>query len=322
MGHPLVTLEGLEGYETLQALVRLHGTPMGIVVLPVVHGKCSAMLIGQTILDQLHQPILCHLVSDALANLPPSGGLDVADLVNVRHPTDTGLYPLVTVAICSRDRTDDLALCLEALSHLDYPNLDLLVVDNAPTTRDTERLVRGSYPNIRYICEPRPGLDWARNRAIAEARGQIIAFTDDDVMVDPGWVTALTNVFVEDPQVMAVTGLVLPYELETEAQVLFEWYGGFGRGFTRRWYQVDRPGGERAAKSYAWAGMFGTGANMAFRCSLFQQIGTFDPALDVGTAANGGGDLEMFFRLLKEGHTLVYEPSGLRITESVLAPTW
>ena len=50
---------------------------------------------------------------------------------------------------------------------------------------------------------------------------------------------------------------------------------------------------------------------MAYHHSLFDRIGGFDPALDVGTVTNGGGDLEMFFRVLQEGQTLVYEPSAL-----------
>lgn len=110
---------------------------------------------------------------------------------------------------------------------------------------------------------------------------------------------------------MAATGLVVPYELETEAQVLFEWYGGFGRGFERKWYRVDDCLSQRAAAQHGGTGKFGTGANMAFRRCLFDNIGYFDPALDVGTVTNGGGDLEMFFRVLKAGYTLVYEPGAI-----------
>ena len=193
---------------------------------------------------------------------------------------------------------------------LDYPALDLLVVDNAPRDTTTARLVRERYPQVRYVCEPRPGLNWARNRAIAEARGEIIAYTDDDVVVDRGWVRALAGVFAEEAEVMAVTGLVVPLELETEAQLLFEQYGGFGRGFERKWYRLSCDRREREV-FHIRTGQFGTGANMAYRRSLFERIGGFDPALDVGTVTNGGGDLEMFFRVLQEGYTLVYEPSAL-----------
>jgi O-antigen biosynthesis protein len=130
------------------------------------------------------------------------------------------------------------------------------------------------------------------------------------VVVDAGWVRALAQVFAEEAAVMAVTGLVVPYELETEAQCFFEEYGGFGRGFERKWYRVDRQSGSQLAE-YIRTGRFGTGANMAYRRCLFDWIGGFDPALDVGTVTNGGGDLEMFFRVMREGHTLVYEPNAL-----------
>jgi GT2 family glycosyltransferase len=129
-------------------------------------------------------------------------------------------------------------------------------------------------------------------------------------VVDAGWVAALARVFAENAEVMAVTGLVAPYELETEPQQLFEQHGGFGRGFERQWHRLDITTDKQKAGHHG-AGKFGTGANMAFRRSVFQRIGPFDPALDVGTVTNGGGDIEMFFRLAREGYTLVYEPEAL-----------
>ncbi len=309
LSRPLGDVEDLNDYTALKALVRLHGAPIGYVEVPVTGGTCTAAALGKAILDQHGWSIICHYLSDALEAPLRPGKTRFGDLLNVPHPLDQGRQPPVTVAVCTRDRAANLRLCLDALNRLDYPSLDLMVVHNAPRGDATEHLVRTQYPNIRYVCEPRPGLDWARNRAIVEARGDIVAFTDDDVIVDPGWVRAFAAVFVENPEVMAVTGLVVPHELETEAQYLFELYGGFGRGFVRRWYHANPPGGKQWP--YYGAGQFGTGANMAFRRHLFDQIGYFDPALDVGTVTNGGGDLEMFFRILKEGHTLVYEPGAI-----------
>jgi len=306
---PPTSIEGLDDYVALKALVRLHGTPIGYVEMPVIGGRCTAAAIRKAILDQHSWPIIQHLLCDLLAAPPRASGWRVADLLDVSHPVCSETLPLVTVAVCTRDRPADLALCLDALNRLDYPNLDILVVDNAPSNDATERLVRATYPNVRYVCEPRPGLNWARNRAIIESRGEIIAYTDDDVVVDSGWIRALASVFAEHPEVMAATGLAVPYELETEAQILFERYGGFGRGFNRKWYRLDRENGEYW--KYYGTGRFGTGANMAYRRSLFDEIGYFDPALDVGTVTNGGGDLDMFFRVLAEGHTLVYEPSAI-----------
>jgi GT2 family glycosyltransferase len=230
-------------------------------------------------------------------------------LVETAPATYDGPLPLMTVVVCTRNRTEELEVCLSGLTRLDYPDLDLLVVDNAPSNSATALLV-ASYPAVRYIQEPRPGLNWARNRGILEAYGDIVAFTDDDVVVDPGWVRALAGVFAAHSEVMGVTGLVEPYELETEAQLFFELYGGFGKGYRSKRYRVDHEHGRRETWHIAaWLG--GTGANMAYRRSLFERIGSFDPALDVGTVTHGGGDLEMFFRVLQEGYTLVYEPNAV-----------
>jgi O-antigen biosynthesis protein len=311
LSRPLMTIEGMDGYELLQALVRLHGTPIGYVKMSITNGICTEADISKAILKKLSHAIIRHLLCDVLMTMPMPDRLRIDTLHDISHPVYTGPLPLVTVAVCTRDRTTDLTRCLDSLRCLDYPTLDILVVDNAPVSDATERLVRTTYTNVRYVLEPRPGLDWARNRAIVEARGEIIAYTDDDVVVDSGWVKALVRVFVENTEVMAVTGLVVPYELETEAQILFERNGGFGRGFERKWCRVDLESGERAAARHGDTGKYGTGANMAYRRSLFNLIGYFDPALDVGTVTNGGGDIEMFFRVLKGGYTLVYEPSAI-----------
>ena len=301
--------EGLDRYYALKGLVRLQGVPLGYVQAPITLGKCSAQTLSKLILEQYGRAIICQLLKNGLATTQRPEGLNLKDLATLPPADFEGEMPLVTVAVCTRDRPDDMTLCLEAISQLDYPHLDILVVDNAPTTEGTKTLIDQQYPQVRYVREPRPGLDWARNRAILEAKGEIIAYTDDDVAVDAGWVSAIAQTFAESPEVMAVTGLVAPYELETEAQVLFEDYGGFGRGFERKWHQ-RQPG-----QSFPWqwlgAGQFGTGANMAYRRSVLDEIGVFDPALDVGTPTNGAGDLEMFIRILQSGYALVYEPKAL-----------
>ena len=300
------SFDELDKYFALKGLVRLHGVPLGYIHAPITLGKCSAQTLSKLILEQYIWAIISQLLKNGLATSQRPEDLRLEDLVALPPADFDGDMPLVTVTVCTRDRPEDMKLCLEAISQLDYPHLDILVVDNAPTTEDTQTLVEQYYPQVRYVCEPRPGLDWARNRAILEAKGDIIAYTDDDVVVDPGWVRAIAQTFAENSQVMAVTGLVVPYELETEAQVLFEDYGGFGRGFERKWY--ERQPGQPLPWQWLGAGQFGTGANMAYRRSVFEKIGFFDPALDVGTPTNGGGDLEMFIRVLQSGYALVYEP--------------
>jgi glycosyltransferase involved in cell wall biosynthesis len=281
-------------------MVRLHGHPIGIVFPPAA--GCGSAELRRLISDQHGWAIATHLAGDHLGQ-PPSLSAPCP-----RRPIDASLS--VTVAVCTRNRAEKLVECLDALAAIDYPLdlLDILIVDNAPSDDSTQDVV-ARYPSMRYVREPRPGLDWARNRAVRDARGEIVAYTDDDVSVDPGWVRALAAAFVEEPHAMCVTGLVLPDEIDTRAQLLFEKYGGFGRGFRRAVYRVE--GGNGAARLYGGTGRFGTGANMAFRRVFFDREGLFDPALDVGTPSNGGGDLEMFFRVLKSGHALVYEPAAM-----------
>jgi GT2 family glycosyltransferase len=282
--------------------VRFCGTPIGWTTVPVMDGHCDACTLIAAVRRDLLEPVVRELVHRRLAEPLTDDALEMQQLLAFVPAIREDALPRVTVAVCTRNRTADLALCLDAIMQMSLPAAEVLVVDNAPSSDDTERLVRERYPAVRYVREPRPGLDWARNRAIAEARSEILAFTDDDVIVDPNWVRAISQLFAAAPDVHVVTGLVVPYELESQAQQDFESYGGFGRGLVRAWH---------LAGAHHGAGRFGTGANMAFRRALFDAIGGFDPALDVGTAANGGGDLEMYFRVLQQGYLLVYEPRAL-----------
>ena len=212
--------------------------------------------------------------------------------------------PSISIVVCTRDRPVSLKACLESIGRLDYAAYEVIVVDNAPSDQTTAQVVTAT--PFRYVREDRPGLDWARNRGVVEAMSELIAYTDDDVQVDPGWLRGMASAFA-DPEVMAVTGLVLPLELDTPAQHLFEEYGGMGKGPHARCF--------RRTSMQPWeliaVHQVGVGANMAFRRQVFETIGGFDPALDVGTPAGGGGDLDMFHRVLAAGLTLRYEPTAL-----------
>ena len=178
------------------------------------------------------------------------------------------------------------------------------MVDNAPRDGATERAV--AHTGARYVREARPGLDWARRRGAAEARHDIVAYVDDDVRVDSWWLHGVSEAFA-DPSVGLVTGLVLPAELETRAQHLFEQYGGMGKGFDARSFRADRMTADARLAVHA----LGVGANMAFRRGALERIGGFDTGLDVGTPARGGGDLDAFSRALRAGLTVRYEPGAL-----------
>lgn len=219
-----------------------------------------------------------------------------------RQPDDCS----VSVVICTRDRPEALAKCLAALQNARQQPSEIIVVDNAPSSEATRQLV-AQMPAIRYVLEPRPGLDIARNTGIRHSRSEVVAFTDDDVTVHPDWVVRLQQSF-QDPQVMAVTGLVLAAELETEPQLLFEQYWSFNRGYRvltydSQYFEQLKPWGVPA-----WC--IGAGANMAFRRQIFDKIGYFDERLDVG-AAGCSGDSEFWYRVLAEGGICRYEPAAV-----------
>lgn len=222
--------------------------------------------------------------------------------------------PPLTVAVCTKDRPSLLARCLKSLKQNGCwpedtgPPIEILVVDNAPSNHCTRKLVN-YYKKVRYCCESKPGLDFARNKAIAGARGQWIAFLDDDVVVDRYWLSGLWEALSENPDAGAITGLVLPYELETDAQIVFERGGGFRRGFQKIRYHGQRL--ENNPLYPCGAGIFGAGANMAIRRDVLEKLNGFDEALDTGAPLPGGGDLDIFYRIIHAGFPLVYEPRFL-----------
>jgi cellulose synthase/poly-beta-1,6-N-acetylglucosamine synthase-like glycosyltransferase len=207
-----------------------------------------------------------------------------------------------TVAVCTRDRAEDLRRCLTGLAAMPDDGQEIIVVDNSPETDATHRLAR-RFPGVRYVREDRPGLNNARNRALREAQHEIVAFIDDDAVPDSGWLRGHLRSF-RDPLVLCSTGLTMPVELETEAQEWFERQSSFSRGFLPATFELgdDNP---------LIAGRVGAGVNMALRRCVLSEVGEFDPALDAGTPSRSGGDHEMFTRILSRGYRIAYQPGAL-----------
>jgi GT2 family glycosyltransferase len=295
--------------KSARVLVRWKDAPIGVLAIPVVAGHVRAADVKKQTAENFPAVFLREVARRALLRGGIGEKVAISDYWHVPVPVSEGKSPEISIAVCTRDRADDLAICLEYLAAQSSEPLEVLVIDNAPATDATERLVREKFPQFRYIREDTPGLDHARNRAIREAKGEVIAFTDDDVVADRGWIAALGSAFAADPSLGLVTGFIEPAEQETPAQVWFERYGGFGRGCARHYMQLKR------AAAMPWemvgAGRLGAGANMAMRRVVFDEIGLFDPALDVGTPTRGGGDHEIFFRMLRSGWLCLYEPSAV-----------
>ncbi|NMG06644.1 glycosyltransferase [Brasilonema sp. UFV-L1] len=213
----------------------------------------------------------------------------------------------VSVVVCTRNRPEQLVRCLRSLQKLSPSPQQIIVVDNAPSDDATRQLV-AQMPGIQYVLESRPGLSVARNTGIRHSTGDIIAFTDDDVEVHPDWIARLQQSF-ENPKVMAVTGLVLPGELETESQVAFEkGFGGFNRGY--RVLTFDSQFFEEMKSRGVPVWYIGAGANMAFQRQVFERVGYFDERLGAG-ASGCSEDSEFWYRILAEGWFCRYEPTAV-----------
>jgi GT2 family glycosyltransferase len=214
----------------------------------------------------------------------------------------------VSVIVPSCDRAEDLRRCLQSLSdQRTRHHLEIVVVDNRPALGIASGVAH-EFPGISLVRETRPGLSYARNAGIARASGSIIVATDDDVVAPGGWIERLAAPFAR-PEVMAVTGHVLPLELATEAQCRFEAYGGLGKGFKS--FEADRYWFD-AHRSAVPTWRIGATANAAFRASIFRvpAIGLLDEALGAGTPTGCSEDTYLFYRILKAGGTIVYEPSA------------
>jgi len=301
------------------ALVRLHTQPLGMIELSLDEDCLSGEKQVQKIWSVLQNEISAHLIQDGWAQneINAIRGKSVPEKPSQRclQPIETVRDdpPLASIILATRDRAMLLAGCIRSLTIQDYPNYEIIVVDNAPSSSSTFDLVQeiqAQHPHIRYVLEPQPGLAVARNCGFREAKGSIAAFMDDDVRVDRHWLSRLVQGFSVANNVACVTGLIIPAKLETATHVWFEWFGRFNKGYSRRIFDLEKNRINNPLYPFA-AGTFGTGANMAYKTSFLHTYGGFDPALGIGSASRGGEDLAMFYQVIKSGHQLVYEPGAI-----------
>jgi cellulose synthase/poly-beta-1,6-N-acetylglucosamine synthase-like glycosyltransferase len=209
------------------------------------------------------------------------------------------------VVVCTIERPAALDRCLEALHRQTRPPDEVLVVDNTPGDALTRELAERW--EARYLTEPRRGLSRARNRGALAAGSAVVAFTDDDAVPEAGWVQGLAGEFV-DERLGAAAGRVLPLELRTEAQRLFDAAGGVTRNAGRR-LGVDRS--SRYWFEMAHFGGIGAGGNMAFRRQLFEAGLRFDESLGRGAPLGGGEEHFAFFQVLARGSRVAYCPTAI-----------
>lgn len=272
-----VELEAAQGFKLARFLVRDNGRVRGYVTLPI--------------------PVSATELRAAVDRLP--------------RPPETSEpveLPPMSVVVCTRERPLLLAEALRSLVALDYPEFEIVVVDNAPLTDATRAVV--AEQGLRYAVAPTPGISFARNVGIAAARHPIVAFTDDDVIADAGWLRGLARGFARGADVACVTGLVPSGELRNDVQAYFDGRVNWSKVTSARVFRLSQPPADLPMFPFC-VGEFGTGANFAIRKSVVQAIGGFDEALGVGRRTQGGEDLDIYTSVLFAGHALAVEPTAI-----------
>ena len=205
----------------------------------------------------------------------------------------------ISVIICTCNGSERLKGALKSLKDMEVASdiqWELLVIDNNSSDDTCEvikNFARASGLNVKYLFEGNQGLSYARNRGLMKANGEIIAFTDDDCIVDKSWITSILKEFASDKTLLGLGGRVELYNVN------------------------DRPVTTRTFKDRM---LFSSpnqlfnllpGCNMAFAREVFDDVGEFDPNFGAGTKIASAEDSDFFYRVHKKGFKMIYSPDVL-----------
>jgi GT2 family glycosyltransferase len=296
-------------YNGVRLLVRLQRMPIGYVSL--TPDALDAAAVAREIWRRLSREINAQRLQHDLKAI---GALPLEGLAaQEKLAQEVTERPFVSIVLNTRDRPESVMRTLRGLLALRYQPFEIVLVDNAPSsdiTKDAVLAEFGDDPRVRYVREPRQGTSFAKNRGIAEASADVIAFTDDDVRVDQWWLDAIVRGFGRADDVGCVTGLLATGALENEVQLYLDKRGGHGVFHEGRVFDLTENRDDSPLYPYS-AGVFGTGANFAMTRSVLDELGGFDEALGAGAPCRGGEDNHMFMQTVLAGHRLVYEPSAI-----------
>jgi glucosyl-dolichyl phosphate glucuronosyltransferase len=214
----------------------------------------------------------------------------------------------ITVILCTFNRSQSLSKALESVAASQLPastEWEVLIVDNNST--DQTRAVADEFcrklpARFRYAFEPQPGKSHALNRGIREAQGEVLAFMDDDVTVEPAWLYNLTAPLQDAPWSGVGGRIVPPLTFSPPPWLALE--GAYDLGGILALFDKGQEAAELTEAPF--------GTNMAFRKEVFEKYGLFRP--DLGPCPGSeirGEDTEFGRRVLKGGARLWYEPAAI-----------
>lgn len=207
----------------------------------------------------------------------------------------------ISVVVCTRDRHDTIAQAIESIAQCDYDNFDIHIMDQS-TTNGTKLIIDEIIPRYAAQCPivyhhlDKAGLSRSYNAGMRVSDGEIIAFTDDDVIVPSDWLTQIANAFVADPELALLYGQVcIPESLKPAV----------AEGIIVPALMFDKP--KRLIKGSAFK-VFGMGANMAIRRTLLEEVEGFDEALGGGGPLRSSQDFDFSYRTFLTGKAILLEP--------------
>ena len=190
---------------------------------------------------------------------------------------------------------------------LDREDIEVIIVDNGSIDQNTYNLCI-KY-NIIYLSQSKAGLSSAINTGIKTARGEYIAFTDDDtIVVDALWLDKLRENFKANPRLGYISGNVLAFKTSTEVQLVWEQKGGLSKGKERKVYTKQY----LSSFDPTWRiSKVAAGANSMIPKRVLAQIGDFSTFLGGGAPIGHGNTLEIVYRIIRAGYELMYDPESV-----------
>jgi GT2 family glycosyltransferase len=234
-----------------------------------------------------------HLIEDWAFGLvdrdrqPKPALAEVAGRYNGKLPPPLSHYPRVSVVVCAYNAERTMEACLASLEGLDYPDVEVIVVNDGSKDRTLEIAERFSY--CRIISQENRGLSVARNVGAEAATGEIVAYTDSDCVADPDWLTYLVAK-MEAGSLAACGGPNFPPPEDSLVPAAV----------------AVSPGGPTHVLISDEVAEHIAGCNMAFRRDALLALGGFDPQYRAA-----GDDVDICWRFQDAGHTIGFSPAAI-----------
>jgi GT2 family glycosyltransferase len=212
---------------------------------------------------------------------------------------------LVSVIICTRNRGDNIVPTANAILRNDYPNFELLIVDQSGDELTAKALAPlcGQDSRLRYVKSPPTGQSAGINLGAQVAQGECLAMTDDDCEPDAGWLTAMVAGFQLNPKIGCIFGDVIPGPHDPTKGYIPALRTVEPRFVHHLRDYIRIPGGVHT----------GMGANMAVRAEALARVQGFDPCLSPGSRFGSGGESDLAARMLLAGYVIFFSPEA-RVT--------